>query len=208
MIGSILTLTLYLQFGEHFSAVHAGLTLIPWSLGAAVGAGLSASALGPRFGRLVLQAGAAVMLAGWAIVIAAVGAGAVSSFDLAPGLLVSGLGMGLLIAPLFDIILAAVGDGEIGAASGVLNATQQLAGAVGVAVLGTVFFAALDGGFAHALHAALFVAIGLLAAVLALSPLLPRRAREPTEAAAPAQGAGHGDERHRDASHDDRPAEL
>ncbi len=57
-----------------------------------------------------------------------------------PGLLVAGIGFGLIVAPMFDIILASVTDAETGSASGVLNAGQQLASSIGVAVLGTVFF--------------------------------------------------------------------
>lgn len=181
MIGSVLALTLYLQLGLGFSAVHAGLTLIPWSLGAGVGAGVAGAVLGPRFGRIVVQAGAALKLAGWVLVIATAGA-ATSSWDLVPGLLLAGLGMGLAVAPLFDTILAAVTDREMGSASGVLNAVQQLGGSIGVAVLGTVFFeAAGRDDLAHALHSALWVTVGLLAAQLAVSPLLPRRARDPEE---------------------------
>jgi EmrB/QacA subfamily drug resistance transporter len=179
MIGSMLAITLFLQLGEGFSALHAGLTLVPWSFGAALGAGLSGGLLGPRLGRVVISAGAAVMLAGMALVLAAIGGGPVSSWDLLPGLLLAGVGMGLVVAPLFDIILAAVGDHELGSGSGVLNAVQQLAGSIGVAVLGTVFFTAVGhGGFAHGLRSALWVALGLLAGVLAVSFLMPRWARE------------------------------
>ncbi len=60
-----------------------------------------------------------------------------------PPQLVLGLGIGMLISPLFGFILASVTDDEVGSASGVLNACQQLAGAVGVAVIGTIFFAVL-----------------------------------------------------------------
>jgi EmrB/QacA subfamily drug resistance transporter len=183
MIGTMLALTLYLQLGEGFSALHAGLTLVPWSFGAAVGAGLSGGLLGPRLGRIVISAGAAVKLAGFGLVLVALdGSGRVSSWDLVPGLLLAGVGMGLVVAPLFDIILAAVADDELGSGSGVLNAVQQLAGSVGVAVLGTVFFSAIaHGGFAHGLRSTLWVALGLLAAVFALSFWLPRWARDPME---------------------------
>jgi EmrB/QacA subfamily drug resistance transporter len=178
MIGAMLTLTLYLQLGEGFSALHAGLTLIPWSFGAGVGAGCSGAVLGPKLGRIVVTAGGLVMLAGFALVIAASG-GTVSSLDLAPALLVSGIGMGLVVAPLFDIILAAVTDEELGSGSGVLNAIQQLAAAIGVAALGTVFFGQIaHGGFAHALHSAMWVALAFLVAVTVLSLGLPRWARE------------------------------
>jgi EmrB/QacA subfamily drug resistance transporter len=189
MIGSLLALTLYLQLGEHFSAVHAGVTLIPSSLGLVVGAGLSGGFLGPRYGRIVLQGGAVVALAGWIVVILTLdGDASLSAWQLTPGLLLQGLGVGLIVAPMFDIILAAVADHETGSASGVLNATQQLAGAIGVAVLGTVFFTAAESGdFAHALTRTLWVQVGMLVAVLAITPLLPRFAREPDdEGAAPA----------------------
>jgi EmrB/QacA subfamily drug resistance transporter len=185
MIGAMLTLTLYLQLGEGYSALHAGLTLIPWSFGAGVGAGLSGGVLGPKLGRIVVTAGALTMLAGFALVTMAVGRH-VTSLELAPALLVSGIGMGLVVAPMFDIILAAVTDAELGSGSGVLNAVQQLAGAIGVATLGTVFFGQIaHGGYAHALHAAMWVALGFLAAVTVLSFGLPRWARVGAEAAAP-----------------------
>jgi hypothetical protein len=51
--------------------------------------------------------------------------------------------MGLVVAPLFSVILAGVEDHEAGTASGVLNAVQQLDAAVGVAVVGTVLFGLL-----------------------------------------------------------------
>jgi EmrB/QacA subfamily drug resistance transporter len=192
MVGSLLALTLFLQIGEHFSAMHAGLTFIPFSLGTAIGAPLSGGFLGPRYGRIVIQAGGALSAAGYGLVIVAIhGAGHVGTWDLVPGFLVVGLGMGLFIAPIFDTILAAVTDREIGSASGVLNAVQQLSGAVGVAVLGTVFFtAAAHGDLNASLERTLWWQIGLLAAMLLASPLLPRRARPPESAAL----AGVGDE--------------
>lgn len=84
----------------------------------------------------------------------------------------------------FDTIVAAVTDSELGSASGALNAIQQLGGAVGVAVLGTIFFATLaHHGFAPALQHAMWWAVGALVIVLIASPLLPARARPPEQAA-------------------------
>lgn len=72
-------------------------------------------------------------------------------------------------------------DEETGSASGVLNALQQLSGAIGVAVLGTIFFsAATRHGFRAAVEDTLWVQTALSAALLAASPLLPRWARDPT----------------------------
>jgi EmrB/QacA subfamily drug resistance transporter len=182
MIGLMLTFTLYLQLGEGYSAIKAGLSLVPWSLGTAVGAGLGAGLLGPRYGRATLHGGTAVMLAGVLGMLAVVAGagGSVSALALAGPTLVAGAGMGALLAPLFDFVLAGVDDHEVGSASGVLNAMQQLGGATGIAVLGTVFFSvAADAGLADAFQHVLWIEAGLLVVVAALVCLLPRRAREP-----------------------------
>jgi hypothetical protein len=56
---------------------------------------------------------------------------------------------------------------------------QQLASALGVAVLGTIFFSEIGhGDFGHALESSLWVQAALLLVALVLTPLLPRRARE------------------------------
>lgn len=190
MIGGMLALTLFMQIGEHFSAIHAGLSLVPLFIGLSVGAALSGAVLGPRFGRKILQLGALVTLAGWAVLILTLhGSATVSSWDFVPGLLIAGAGIGLVVAPLFDIILAPVTDREAGSASGVLNALQQLGASVGIAGLGTLFFSvAGNSGFSEALQRTLWVQIGLLALVVLLSPLLPARAR-PEAAAAGVEAA-------------------
>ena len=181
MMGMLLALTLYLQLGRQFTAVHAGLTLIPFSLGVAVGSGLAGGLLAPRFGRHVLHAGTVVMLAGtlWLIGDVPSAAGSLSSWDLAGALGVMGLGFGLIVAPYFDTVLAGVRDDEVGAASGTLNAVQQFGGAAGVALLGTVFFSTVSGdGFAEALQKVLWLNGGLLVVAALLVFLLPMRARE------------------------------
>ncbi|GAA3885835.1 hypothetical protein GCM10022243_58310 [Saccharothrix violaceirubra] len=176
--GLMLALGLYLQLGLGFTALDAGLAQAPWALGVAVGAALSGAVLARRFGRPVLQVGAVVMAAGIVVVLTEVD-GAVTGWSLAPGLAVCGLGMGLLIAPFFDIVLAGVTLPMVGSASGVLNAVQQLGGAAGVAVLGTVFFTRFEAGDqAGALHAVLWSTAALLLVTAVLAFALPRRARE------------------------------
>jgi MFS family permease len=184
MVGSMLSITLFLQLGEGFSAIHAGLTLAPFALGTAITAPVAAQNMGRIGGRLLIQAGGAVSLAGYAGVALLVASVAhVSTLELVGPLLVVGLGMGLFVVPVFDTIIAAVTDAETGSASGVLNAIQQLGGAVGVAVLGTIFFTVLEHhGFAPALTHTIWWQVGLLAAMLLLSPMLPRRARQPEPA--------------------------
>ena len=85
----------------------------------------------------------------------------------------------MLLAPLFDFVLAGVDDDEVGSASGVLNAIQQLSGAIGIAAIGTVFFSVLaSDGVQRAFETALWIDAGLLLVTAALVFLLPMRARE------------------------------
>lgn len=69
--------------------------------------------------------------------------GNLSPWELVPSLLVYGAGLGLFLAPYFDIVLAGVGHREVGSASGTLTAVQQFGGALGVAVIGTILFTAV-----------------------------------------------------------------
>jgi EmrB/QacA subfamily drug resistance transporter len=185
MGGALLCTTLFLQIGQGFTPIHAAICTVPLSVGLVIGAGLSGGYLGPKFGRLTLQAGTAVSAVGWFLLVLALhGHSTIGFVDLMPGLLVTGIGLGLVVAPMFDIVLASVTEAETGSASGVLNAGQQLANSIGVAVLGTVFFDAIVGGDYHlGLRHVLLVQLATTAALLALSPLLPRFAREPAEAA-------------------------
>ena len=64
MLGTMLVLTLFLQFGEHFSAIHAGITLAPFAAGTAIGAVLAGAVLVPRLGRTTLQIAAVIAAAG------------------------------------------------------------------------------------------------------------------------------------------------
>ncbi|MCX4572588.1 MFS transporter [Streptomyces sp. NBC_01571] len=150
MQGFMLVFNLYTQIGLGYSPLKAGLVMVPWSAGMIVGFGLAQGVA--RFGRTVLQAGALVMAVGvfgvW-LTLDQVGAG-VGPWQLLPSLLVTGIGMGLLMAPFFDIVLASVEQHETGSASGTMTAVQQLGGAFGVAILGTVFFGLLGGGIATA----------------------------------------------------------
>ncbi len=186
MIGSMLALTLFLQIGEGFSAVHAGLTVAPFALGTALTAPLGVGLSGRFGGRAMIQAGSLLSLLGYAAVAVILGQTShVSSWGLLGPLLVVGMGMGLFVVSAFDTIIAAVTDAELGSASGALNAIQQLGGAIGVAVLGTVFFSVLaHHGFAPALARTMWWSVGALAIVLAASPLLPARARAGEEATA------------------------
>ena len=178
--GLLLIVSLFCQLGEGFSPVHAGLTLVPLTVGMVVSM-VASFALVARLGRHVLHLG--IALSGAGVVILALtmaGSHRADTWDLLPGLLVVGLGAGFGFGQLFDFILAGVGMEEVGSASGVLNAVQQLAAALGVAVLGTVFFSRLTGGHlpTDALQIAAWVSIVPLVLAFGLTFRLPMQARE------------------------------
>jgi EmrB/QacA subfamily drug resistance transporter len=139
-----LILTLFLQIGLGFGPLHAGLTFLPFSAGVLVASG-AAARLAPKFGRGVTMVGALVIAGGMTGLIATVHhfGGAVTTWDLVPALVVAGIGMGTVLAPLADILLARVHPQDAGSASGVFNTALQLGASIGVAVIGVIFFGML-----------------------------------------------------------------
>lgn len=181
-----LVLMLHIQLALGFSSLHAGLTGLPFSLGAAIGAGLGGALLAPKFGRAVLHTGVIMMAAGIAGVAWAVDAAgqSLTTWDLVPAYGICGLGMGLLITSFFSRVISAVDDEETGTAGGVLNAIQQLATSLGVALFGTLYFNSLQAGHSSVSATASTLSFASLAAILCLPLgfLLPRHARTDIEA--------------------------
>lgn len=177
--GILLCISLFGQLGEGWSAVHAGLTLTPMVVGMI--AGMTGSmALVARLGRHLLHVGIGVIAAGAAtLALVLTGAESATTWDLVPGLFLVGAGAGASIGQLFQFILASVSMDEVGSASGVLEATQQLSTSLGVAVLGTVFFHAFAHGLPpHALEVTAWACLAPLALAFALVFRLPMHARE------------------------------
>jgi predicted MFS family arabinose efflux permease len=182
LAGFALVLAVYVQTGLGWSAIHAGLTLLPFSLGAFVGTAISVP-LGTRLGKIVMVAGALLQSAATVWVLATVHArgDGLSAWELCPALAVSGIGLGLLVVPLVDVALATVPTSEAGAASGAYGTVQQMGAALGVAVIGTVFFAVGSSydvaSLRSGLLAACWVAAGGYALAALASLLLPSRAQ-------------------------------
>ncbi len=189
MIGFSLVFSLYLQIGLGYSPLKTGLAGAPQAIGMIIGFGVASAGLTAKLGRRLLQLGLVVMAGGialFAMTLHSAGTAGVTPWHLAPALAVTGFGMGLLMAPFFDIILAGVEPHENGSASGTLSAVQQLGGALGIAILGTVFFHILKIGptgpdrltVEHGMQWTLWIVVGLLAVTFGTAFLLPRYARE------------------------------
>jgi EmrB/QacA subfamily drug resistance transporter len=174
--GTFLTLNVFMQVGLGYTPLRAGLAGIPWALGAMIGSGLS-GALMARLGRRLLHLGLAGMGLGLSIfcaTLALAGTGVGPPALIVP-LLVFGAGMGTIFSPMMDIILGEVASAELGSASSVLAAAQQLGLSLGVAVLGTAFFwlAAAGRGYRHAASGASLISLGLIGTASLLVLLLP-----------------------------------
>jgi EmrB/QacA subfamily drug resistance transporter len=146
MIGFFLTFGLFLQIGIGYSPLHAALTGIPLAVGIAVTMATLGERLIPKLGRLAMNIGTVIM---------ALGLISTSyifyhytyhthSWQLIPGLLLIGIGMGFVFGSLFATVLNGVDPKHAGSASGLLNAVQQVGGSIGIAVVGVIFFGLLN----------------------------------------------------------------
>jgi EmrB/QacA subfamily drug resistance transporter len=176
--GFSVIFVVWIQSGQGFSALGAGLTLLAFSIGSFLLAPMAVP-LAQKHGRRILSIGGLLMAAGvLGVVIGAshVGAGS-DPWPVVPGLVVAGMGLSLLIIPLVNVVLAAVPHEVAGGAGGMFSTSQQLGGALGVAVVGTAFFSQLEGhSFTEAFKHSAPVAIGLFLAAALLALVLPRTA--------------------------------
>ena len=145
MIGFFLPFTLLLQIGLGYDIIEAALTGIPTAIGISLTMAIVAQKLIPILGRYTIVLGTVVMAAGLGLIFYMLHTSGLSTtpWQFIPGLLVTGAGMALIMAPMFSVVLNDVDPKHAGSASGVLNAVQQLGGAIGTALIGVVFFGQL-----------------------------------------------------------------
>jgi len=167
-------LALYLQQGRGLSPLRAGLVFTILA-GAYLIASAKSPTLAARFGRLTVTGGALILAAGHlALLLATITDGVGGSvFALAPGLALTGAGMGLCIPALTGIVLGNADPQQSGAVSGALTTVQQVGNAVGVAVIGLIFFPALSSGYDRAFELSVAALATLLIVLAVLTVALP-----------------------------------
>lgn len=146
MLGYFLTVTLLMQVGLGYSPIKAALTGVPTAVGMTIGFAVLGQKMIGKFGRNVIPMASATFAAGLVYI-----AWIVTHFSLAtepwhfiPGFLILGIGLSLIMVPIFSAALQDVDASHAGSASGILNAVQQVGGAVGIAIIGVIFFGQLD----------------------------------------------------------------
>lgn len=148
MIGYFLTFTLILQIGLGFSAIKAALTGVPTAVGMSISFIVLSQRLIQKFGRGVIIIGSvtfAAGLIGTSVVLNRYGLGS-HAWMFIPSIFFTGLGLALIMAPIFSAALQDVDPGHAGSASGILSAVQQVGGAIGIAIIGVIFFGQLNHG--------------------------------------------------------------
>ncbi len=190
--------SIYLQDILGFSPTKAGLAFVPMAICLA----LAASIAGPiylRFGTHRTVAGGMLAMAAGLYVISTLGRG-VSFAGLMPGFVVFGLGAGLMQVPLTNAILHGQAEANAGIASALLNAAREVAGLLGITVIGAVLRArqssALSAGtrpaaaFFDGYHVGLLLAVAMVAAGALISFVALRRLApaEPVPVSVAAEG--------------------
>ena len=171
-------LSLFFQTALGFAPSAAAVGLSPLMAGI-IAASLVCRPLIDKLGRRLVVVGLGITLAGavglWATVLAE--GSTVSAWALAPAIAVLGVGMGACFSSIYDVAVGDVAPDEAGSASGALSAVQQLASAIGAAVVTTVYFNQVSRhGAAHAMTTSVAVVGSITVLCLGLVWLLPRTA--------------------------------
>jgi EmrB/QacA subfamily drug resistance transporter len=178
--GLAYVISIFFQLALGLSPSHAALGLSPLMVGI-VAASLAGRPLMGKLGRRLVVTGVVITLAGavgLAITVAA-GGTSISVWAMAPSILVLGVGMGACFTSIYDVAVGDVAPAEAGSASGALSAVQQLAAAIGSAVVTTVYFAERsDHSASHAMTVSVVIVAAIAALCLGPVWLMPRKAQD------------------------------
>jgi EmrB/QacA subfamily drug resistance transporter len=176
-----LTFGIYLQTGLGWSALASGMAIMPFAVGFFAGT-LRSAKLYERIGNNILSVGFGLLAFGFAITALVLHAGFGPGILFYAGLIAAGVGQGFLQPSTVRIVLTEVEPEKAGLAAGVVTSTLQVGAAVGVAAVGSVFFAVLNNqsaaaAYADAFASGLAVAAGLQVIGIGLATILNERRR-------------------------------
>jgi EmrB/QacA subfamily drug resistance transporter len=211
LFGLFFFLTLFIQTVLGYSAIRSGIAYLPFAVGVVIASGL-ASQLMSRLGPRPLIVAGCAMVAGGMFWFSRLTEHAGYASQLLGPQLVSSFGLGLVFVPLALVALHNVAEQDSGVASSLLNTAQQVGGAIGLALLGTVAWTtvansvrtqvghasvapppasiydhALTVGFSRAFLVA--AGIGLLALIIAIATIRVSRQELTGAEPAPQEGA-------------------
>ena len=168
--------TLYIQRVLHFGPLKAGVSFLPFTAGIMLSAGI-ASSFAPRIGVRPVAAVGMLLTALGMLLFARMPVDGSYASDVLPGMILASLGMGAVFMPLTLVATTGLEDEDQGLASGLFNTSQQIGGALGLAILSTIAAGRTHGGspsqLVHGFHyafagAACFVVAALIVMVAML----------------------------------------
>jgi EmrB/QacA subfamily drug resistance transporter len=145
MFGVFLFLTYYLQQTLGYSPVRTGLAFLPMIAALMITATMATARLAPRFGSRPLVPTGMLLAALGMLILTRLGLHSTYTADVLPALLPLGLGLGLIFAPSMSAATSGVARNDAGVASAMVNTSQQIGGAVGTALLNTLFASSIAG---------------------------------------------------------------
>ncbi|MEV5510454.1 MFS transporter [Streptomyces orinoci] len=191
MFGSIFLLSQFMQQVGGYSPTEAGLRMLPWTGMPVIVAPLAGYLSDRVGGRVVAITGLVLQATGLALFALVISPGVSYAAQL-PALIAGGVGMAMYFAPASQLVMASVPEAEQGIASGANSAMREVGGALGIAVLGSVFSS--RGGyadFAHAVTLPLWLGALAVGGAAVAAMVIPRRGAGGTAARrVPPQGRG------------------
>jgi MFS family permease len=182
LMGVSFVVSVFLQTERHYNAIKTGVIFTAATLGVLVSS-LAAERLAKRRAQKTLvSAGFVMTAAGIALLLALVNAASSSPWAFAPGLLLIGLGLGIMLTPSVNLVQSAFPEEKQGEISGLSRSVSNLGSSFGTAIAGTIIVSNLFSGNGGYVAAMILLAVVALAG-LAIAARLP---------ANPAQPAGEG----------------
>jgi MFS family permease len=189
LMGVSFVVSVYLQTEKHYNAIQTGVIFTAATLGI-LASSLRAERMSKRFlQKTLIATGFLVVVIGIALLLGLVGAAKSSAWAFAPGLLLIGLGLGVMLTPSVNLVQGAFSEEKQGEISGLSRSISNLGSSFGTAIAGTILVADIGSGNGSYVAAIIVLAVlGLIG--LGISFFLPANPLPTADAdVAPSAGA-------------------
>jgi MFS family permease len=191
LMGVSFVVSVFLQTERHYSAIKTGVIFTAATLGVLVSS-LAAERLAKRYAqKTLISAGFVMTAAGIGLLLGLVDAASSSAWAFAPGLLLIGLGLGVMLTPSVNLVQSAFPEKKQGEISGLSRSISNLGSSFGTAIAGTILVSNLVSGNGTYVAAMIVLAVVALAG-FAIAIRLPTNAAQTAESDVrhPAAAAG------------------
>jgi MFS family permease len=172
LMGVSFTVSVFLQTERHYSAIKTGVIFTAATLGILASSLVAARLAKKYFQKTLIAAGFGATVAGIGLLIGLVTAASSSAWAFAPGLLLIGLGVGVMLTPSVNLVQSAFPDKQQGEISGLSRSISNLGSSFGTAIAGTILVSDLVSG--NGTYVAAMIVLAAVAVVgLGVAFLLP-----------------------------------